>query len=152
MSSYQYKYKIPAVIFTLAAYICSFAGFVTADIICFGDDGHISIEATESSSLPPLTPVVTRHSDHSDHSDHSEENHCEDQCNSCIDVPLSYTTGTQNFSENKYVFKLERNPLCQQYAKPTGVSAVEPVPVSHITGHSIVAIPVTLLRTIVLLI
>ena len=72
--------KILTVIVSLAAYIFSFPGLGNAGIVCFGDDGHVSIASTETPSLPAQNTTLTDHSFASD-----EDDHCEEQCNSCID-------------------------------------------------------------------
>lgn len=102
----HHSLKILTVVISLTAYLCSFPGLGNAGIVCFGDDGHVSIESTSTLSLTVQNTTVT------DHSVKAEENdHCEDQCNSCIDFPLSFTTKNQTTRENNYILELENNLL-----------------------------------------
>ena len=143
----HHNLKILAVIVSLTAYICSFPGLGNAGIVCFGDDGHVSIASTETPSLPAQNATVTDHSFGSD-----EDDHCEEQCNSCIDFPLSFTTANQNISEKKYEFKLEKNQLFQVDTKILfPVTAVTNYK-SPFTSLQLVDQSIASLRTIVLLI
>ena len=139
--------KTLAVIISLTAYLCSFPGLGNAAIVCIGDDGHVSIESTATPSLPGQNTTVTDHS-----FDTEKDDHCEDQCNSCIDFPLSFATTSQSTCKNKYVFKLERNLL---YKSDTDILPV----VSSLIGCSsppehprIIDNAITSLRTIILIV
>lgn len=139
--------KTLAVIISLTAYLCSFPGLGNSGIVCFGDDGHVSIESTATSSLPVQNSTLTDHS-----FDSEEDDHCEDQCNSCIDFPLSFTTANQNINENKYEFKLERNPLCRLDTEALHVSAASMDYRSPPENSQVIDNTITSLRRIVLLI
>ncbi len=143
----HHSLKILTVVISLTAYLCSFPGLGNAGIVCFGDDGHVSIKSTATPSLPVQNTTVTDHSFKGE-----EDDHCEDQCNSCIDFPLSFTTAHQNTCKNKYVFKLERNLL---YKPDTQILQV----ITALIGYSpppehpqIIDTAITSLRTIVLLV
>jgi len=144
----HHNFKILAVIISLTAYLCSFPGLGNAGIVCFGDDGHVAITSTNTPSLPIQNTIVTDHSFESE-----EDDHCEDHCNSCIDFPLSFTTVNQNICQNKYVFKLIRNPLCQSDAELFHMAtAIYTDYSSTLEKTVIIEDSIVALRTIVLLI
>jgi hypothetical protein len=133
-------------VFSLAFYIFSFAGFGNAGVLCFGDDGHISIEMKETMSPSSLPVKVTDH-----HFDNTErDDHCEDHCSSCVDFPLSTTTACQNVHVKKYDFTPAENPLSSIVGSIDVSSFSDCSP--PIEEPSIVSSAVIAQRTVVLLI
>ena len=143
----HHNLKILAVVVSLTAYLFSFPGLGNAGIVCFGDDGHVSIESTETPSLPAQNTTVTDHSLASD-----ENDHCEEQCNSCIDFPLSFTTANQNITEKKYEFKLEKNQLFQVDSRILSPITAVKNHKSPLVSPLVIDQSIASLRTIVLLI
>jgi hypothetical protein len=143
----SHSLKILTVIIALTAYLCSFPALGDAAIVCFGDDGHVSIESTTNASLPVQNTKITDHSIETE-----EDDHCEDQCSSCIDFPLSFSVTKQNITENKYKFKLERNPLFLIDTKILSVAAATIAYRSPPENPQVIDNTITSLRTIVLLI
>lgn len=145
MKSSHRKYKTLTLIILLIAYLCSFPGLGNAAVVCFGDDGHVSIKSI-------ATNLRVQHATSTEHSFEIEkESHCEDKCRSCVDYPLSYTTTHQNILQNKYAFKLLKNTLHQSaadflhLATPIGN---RPPSVINVSADN----TITSLRTIILLI
>ena len=143
----HHSLKILTVVISLTAYLCSFPGLGNASIVCFGDDGHVSIESTAAPSLPAYNTTVTDHSFKDE-----EDDHCEDQCNSCLDFPLSFSTENQTTREDNYILDLEKNLL---FTPGTVIFQV----ITALIGYSpppehpqIINTAITSLRTIVLLV
>ena len=110
--------KIAAVILSLTAYLLCLPGLGSAGIICFGDDGHVLIESTANPISPIRNAAVNGHN-----FENEEDDHCKGQCSSCFDLPLSFTAAHQTSSHHKYLFKLERNPLCRAHTGFPGNTA-----------------------------
>lgn len=77
------------IVITLIVYLLSFSGIAgRADILCFGEDGHVSID-----SVGAILALAGIHFEN-DHDAVSGQNpdHCEEDCRTCLDVPLSSMT------------------------------------------------------------
>lgn len=69
-----------------------------AGFICIGNDGHIAFEFAGKSTSPKKS-TLTIHDDHSEEADH-----CDSQCNSCLDLPLLQDILHNNFQNTRHLF------------------------------------------------
>ncbi|OKY76498.1 MAG: hypothetical protein BM485_04515 [Desulfobulbaceae bacterium DB1] len=143
----QFGLKTLTLIISLTAYLCSFPGLGNAGIVCIGEDGHVAIESTATPSLPVHSATETSHGPGIE-----QENHCEEECRSCIDFPLSFTTAVQHICQNKFEFTLEKNPLYRSQSDMPHIAAAYSDHPSPPAKKPVIDQSITSLRTTVLLI
>ncbi len=143
----HFRLRSFAIAVTIITYLLSFAGTAPAGILCFGEDGHVSMDSAPSLLSPAGVHFVNTHTDDSEQT----PGHCEDDCNACFDIPIS-ASHVQNIAPPNNGFHIALMPsaafwdaILPPYAqKITNSNLYDPPPHRNKT--------ITSLRTIIFLI
>lgn len=136
------------IVITLVAYLLSFSGIARADILCFGEDGHVSID-----SVGAILPLAGIHFEN-DHDAASGQNpeHCEEDCRTCLDIPISSKTFQRFVAPNNEIqLALTQLPAWLSSLPPTVSSRGADPKLKPSTFHG-ANTAVSSLRSVVLLI
>lgn len=100
----HFRPRFISIAFAIITYLLSCVGATQAGMLCFGEDGHISMDAAPA-FLPAGFHGVNTHTDDTEQT----PGHCDDDCNACYDIPIS-ASHVQNTAPHNDGFQIALIP------------------------------------------